>query len=364
MAEDEECRNCRSWEEDMYWNHFQCHQFSQILRSGFDRKLAIPEQFTKNFREKLPKSISLKGPSGSVWQAGLTTINDTVFVTQGWDEFANENLLEENDLLIFKYNGASCFDVQIFDGRSLCEKAASYFVKKCGHKDPDSACQQKRKIGESSADDIYTTTPLVKPISSSRATIKKIRRPIEEINASPLHASPNYLTEEFNPHLVPEDFSASAEEIDTKADVEQISPTTIVHDVPYISSRRYVTEEEKRNIVQLAQEVVTSNGFVVIMRPTHVSRKFYMSIPSSWMSKHDYSFERQDIILRMGDDLWHTKYNYQKSKNSGGLSSGWKNFVATHNLQEHDVCVFEPGDRIKDAIVLDVLIFRVHPEGP
>ncbi|WCJ35342.1 AP2/B3-like transcriptional factor family protein [Euphorbia peplus] len=355
MAEDEECR---SWEEDMYWNHFHCHQFSQILRPGFDRKLAIPEQFTKNLREKLPKSISLKGPSGSVWQATLTTLNHTVFVTQGWDEFANENLLEENDLLTFKYNGSSCFDVLIFDGRSMCEKAASYFVKKCGHKDQDSACQQKRKIGESSADDIYTTTPFVKPISSSRATTKKIRRPIQEI-----YASPNFPTEEINPHHVPEDFSASAEEIDTKADIEHISPTTIVHDVPYISSRRFITEEEKRNVVQLGQEVVTSNGFMIIMKPTHVSRRFYMSIPSSWMTKHGYAFEKQDVILRRGEDLWHTKYYYQKSKNNGGLSSGWKNFAVTNSLQEYDVCVFEPGEPTKDAIVLDVSIFRVHPEG-
>ncbi|XP_065847736.1 B3 domain-containing protein REM16-like isoform X2 [Euphorbia lathyris] len=373
MAEGE-CGNCRSWEEDIYWNHFQSHQFALVLRAGFKRTLAIPEEFTKNLREKLPKSVSLKGPSGSVWQVGLTTFSDTVFLNHGWDEFANDNLLEENDLLNFKYNGASCFDVQIFDGRKgLCEKAAPYFVKKCGHKDQDSGSQGKRKIGESSGDDIYTTTPSGKP-NKFRATTKKIRRPIEEINVSPMHASPNLPTEEINIsplHAslnlpteeinppVHEDFSASAEEIDTKPDIEHIDPN-IVHDVPFISSRRYITEEEKRNVVELAQTAVTSNGFMTIMKPTHVSRRFYMSIPSSWMTKHAHSLEKQDVLLRVDDCTWHTKYYYQKSKNNGGLSSGWKNFATAQNLQEYDVCVFEPADRINDAIVLDVKVFHVH----
>jgi hypothetical protein len=41
--------------------------------------------------------------------------------------------LKENDFLVFKYNGESHFEVLIFGGESLCEKAASYFVRKCGH---------------------------------------------------------------------------------------------------------------------------------------------------------------------------------------------------------------------------------------
>lgn len=82
------------------------------------------------------------------------------------------------------------------------------------------------------------------------------------------------------------------------------------------------------------------------------------------MTKQSISLETQDVILRIGDDMWRIKYYYQKSKHSGGLSTGWKKFVMAHNLQEHDVCVFEPGNRINDALVLDVYIFRVHQEGP
>lgn len=358
---EEACRDCRSWEEDMYWTHFQCLHFSQFLRPGFKRQLAIPEQFTRNLRKKLPKLVTLKGPSGSTWQVGLTTNDDTVFFNHGWEEFVNDHFLQDKDLLIFKYNGDSCFDVLMFDGQSLCEKAASYFVRKCGHREPDSGCQTKRKFGENSvegtlpspedvggssppeksANNDFDTTPLRQPINF-RDNIKKTRR---EIEFNPIHEEP----------------STSFEEIEIKPDIEHISPS-IVHNVPYISSRRLITEEQKQNALQLAQAALTREGFMVVMKPTHVYRRFYMSIPALWMSKNLTSLEKQDVILRMKDNIWKTKFYYQKSKNSGGLSSGWKGFAMANELQEFDVCVFEPANRVNNTIVLDVNIFRVLHE--
>lgn len=47
----------------------------------------------------------------------------------GWKEFVDEHYVEENDVLVFKYDGNSCFDVLIFD-QSGCEKEASYFVRR------------------------------------------------------------------------------------------------------------------------------------------------------------------------------------------------------------------------------------------
>lgn len=202
---------------------------------------AIPEQFTKNLKGNLPTLISLKGPSGGVWQVNLTKINGTTFFCYGWDEFANDNLLEENDLLIFKYNGASCFDVLIFDGQSLCEKAASYFVRKCGHRD-DSVSLLKRKIRENSAnattpsprdfngtptleksanDDMYT--PLSRKPISSRSTTKKIRRPIEEINPAPVYE------EEITPAPVPQEEITPnpQEEINPPVPQEEIDPAPV-----------------------------------------------------------------------------------------------------------------------------------------
>ena len=98
---------------------------------------AIPKKFSNNLKNKLPELVTLKGPGGGAWRVGITTIDDTWFFKHGWQEFVNDHGLAEHDLLIFKYNGESHFEVLIFDGQSLCEKEFSYFVKKCGHKRDD-----------------------------------------------------------------------------------------------------------------------------------------------------------------------------------------------------------------------------------
>ncbi|KAI9201674.1 hypothetical protein LWI28_027194 [Acer negundo] len=73
------CNGCVSWEEEMYWSHFQCKHFIQYLHTGFDQQLdiqmkevkervfAIPEKFARNLKKKLGETLSLKGPSGNTW---------------------------------------------------------------------------------------------------------------------------------------------------------------------------------------------------------------------------------------------------------------------------------------------------------
>lgn len=78
----------------------------------------------------MPQDVSLKGPSGAVWNIMLTTRDDIVYFADGWQQFAKDHALKENDFLVFKYNGESVFEVLVFDRESLCEKATSYFVGK------------------------------------------------------------------------------------------------------------------------------------------------------------------------------------------------------------------------------------------
>lgn len=112
----------------------------------------IPLKFSENLRKKLPEIVTLKGPSGNTWQVELSTNEDIMFFRHGWEEFVKDHFLEEKDLLIFKYNGDSCFDVLMIDGQSLCEKEASYFVRKCRHGEHDRVVQTKRKAVEGSAE--------------------------------------------------------------------------------------------------------------------------------------------------------------------------------------------------------------------
>lgn len=93
---------------------------------------AIPEKFAKKLRDKLAGTVVLRGPSGCVWDVNLTAKGHNLLLRGGgWKEFVEDHSLEENDILFFKYNGRSRFDVLIFDKESFCEKESSYFVKKC-----------------------------------------------------------------------------------------------------------------------------------------------------------------------------------------------------------------------------------------
>ncbi|CAK7347628.1 unnamed protein product [Dovyalis caffra] len=293
---EETCEDCRSWEEELYWTHFQCTHFSQILDAGFVHQLPIPEKFSNHLKKKLPENVILKGPSGSTWQVELTTDDDTMFFKRGWEQFVKDHFLEEKDLLIFKYNGESYFDVLIFDGQSLCEKAASYFVRKCGHRERDSFVQTKRKTVEDSAEvtigcpqdglggtpeksaDGYIYKTPVRNTVISKAINKKTRREIKFSKPIQTRQSVRY-----------EEPSSNAEEIETKPDVQHIPISA-----PYESSRRMVAEEDKLRALRLAQTAQTNEGFVVVMKPTHVYRKFYMVIPSGWTTRHFRTLEKKN----------------------------------------------------------------------
>jgi len=93
---------------------------------------ALPKTFSDNLKNKLPANVTLKGPSGVVWDIGLTTRDDKVYSTDGWQQFVKDHSLKQNDFLVFKYNGESLFEVLIFHGESFCEKAASYFILERG----------------------------------------------------------------------------------------------------------------------------------------------------------------------------------------------------------------------------------------
>lgn len=81
-------------------------------------------------------------------------------------------------------------------------------------------------------------------------------------------------------------------------------------------------------------------------------------IPTQWVTKN-LALRNQDIILRVGSDEWPAKFNFTPSRQCGGLTSGWKHFSIDNNLEEFDVCVFEPVTKSSGPVVLEVKIFRV-----
>ncbi|CAJ2675506.1 unnamed protein product [Trifolium pratense] len=145
------------------------------------RQDALPKTFSNNVKKKLPENVTLRGPSRVVWKVGLTTRGDTLYFTNGWQQFVKDHSLKENDFLVFKYKGESHFEVLIFDGESLCEKTASYFVGKCR----PAQTEQGGSKAKDTASNGGVETPLVVPIGTNNG---------KTCNAGVESASPEKLT--------------------------------------------------------------------------------------------------------------------------------------------------------------------------
>ncbi|KAM3710511.1 hypothetical protein ACJW31_01G035100 [Castanea mollissima] len=365
----ETCKDWSKWAEDIYWTHFQTIHFSQYLLGDYDRQLAIPKKFVDNLKKKLPQSVTLKGPSGLTWDVELKTIDDTLFFNHGWQEFVKDHSLEETDLLVFRYNGWSQFDVLIFDGKNLCEKGDSYFVRKCGPTEHDNGCLTKKKIREGSIDDVNTPlddgvrcpSPL-NYVSDDSATAPSEQYIISLVGKRTRQSAKSVGRKE--PATCGEGMKSTASDgkpLNTY-DVE-CSPTIKngAQGQQYASNRRLVTEDEIKDALLLAQAASSDDTYLAVMRPTHVYKKFFLYIPLEWAANH-LSLENQEIYLRYKNDTWRARYNHNQARGYGGITSGWKHFVIDNNLEELDVCLFKAAGQMDGSTILDVSIFRVVQE--
>ncbi|XP_058731657.1 uncharacterized protein LOC131603372 [Vicia villosa] len=174
---------CKAWEEDIYWTHFQFIHFTRFLRSDFDQQLELPKTFSDNIKKNLPESVTLKGPGGMLWNIELTTRDNTLYLTHGWQQFVKEHSLKENDFLVFKYNGESLFEVLTFDGESLCEKAACYFVRKCQHAvntEQGGGCSSPKRDSDNSVEEVKTPNGVDEGVSPEKSLhLNSIRVPLD-----------------------------------------------------------------------------------------------------------------------------------------------------------------------------------------
>ncbi|MCD7469810.1 hypothetical protein HAX54_009060 [Datura stramonium] len=290
---------------------------------------AFPQKFAKNLRAKLKDYVSLKGPSGATWSVGLTGNENSLFLKHGWKEFVDAHSLVEGDLLIFKYNGNSQFDVLVFDRQNSCEKEAAYFVKKCEHADVASGSKTKRPTPERND----TTSE-----SSSS----------EQANESSSH-------EEFEGSATKKPKLASAPTSSARVNANLRSKKIKSTSSRFCGDTLKLTSDRQKAL-ELATAAATPNSFLVVMRRSHVSTKFYMTVPSEWARKH-LPPTNLDVTLRVRENTW--QVDFVHTPHGGALTGpGWRNFVLDNFLEKFVVCVFNLVSGEDPAKILDVSIFR------
>ncbi|XP_031499721.1 B3 domain-containing protein Os01g0723500-like [Nymphaea colorata] len=111
-AEENECDGS-SWKKP---------QFFKVLFENFRESLKIPPAFLKHLRVGESGAAIVKDHAGRTWDVKLLRMGDRIVFEEGWKKFVEENGLDTNDFLVFRYDGELHFTVTIFD-KSCVEKS-------------------------------------------------------------------------------------------------------------------------------------------------------------------------------------------------------------------------------------------------
>ncbi|KAJ0970722.1 hypothetical protein J5N97_018681 [Dioscorea zingiberensis] len=303
------CKHCKEWEEHYYWNHLKAKGmcFFKVMDSGFSQGLLIPEKFAKKFKGKLPGILNLRSPSGNLWSVRLLNVPGALLIKDGWKVFVDAHHVEENDVLVFKYDGNSCFDVLMFN-QSECENEASYFVR-CSNNNLEENQVKEEDNNEASSDTLEERCCSEEHRHDKRTSpgVQKNRTNYRRRNTKPGSSkNTNYATQS-------------------------------------VLKRRQITSAEEEKALQAAKAFVTVKpSFIVVMCRSHVFKRFFMTVPSYFASLH-FKAKNQNVILRVPGRIeeWHVRYASHGHNSSGFEGKVWQSFVLDNNLYEGDACVFE-----------------------
>ncbi|CAD5193431.1 unnamed protein product [Musa acuminata subsp. malaccensis] len=95
--------------------------------------LKIPPAFRVHLENESLGMVSLRGPSGKIWDVELVDSSNGLRFESGWKEFVVDHAMEIGDFLVFRLEGCSCFSVLVFDA-TACEKEVAFLaMPSCGN---------------------------------------------------------------------------------------------------------------------------------------------------------------------------------------------------------------------------------------
>ncbi|XP_016454036.1 B3 domain-containing protein REM10-like isoform X2 [Nicotiana tabacum] len=162
--------------------------FFKPIQPGFKHALKIPKGFMKYLKGHELEHVVLRR-AGKKW---LVKVNDYQFKT-GWGEFAEENVLQLGDMLVFRHEGNVEFEVIIFDS-SQCDREYAEYLQE----EEEAATRTFGEISKNfefedtnnytsipSGDRLYGSLPSTScPLSHSRAIDDVIEIPSLNIKSS------------------------------------------------------------------------------------------------------------------------------------------------------------------------------------
>ncbi|KAG9440776.1 hypothetical protein H6P81_020941 [Aristolochia fimbriata] len=326
--------------------------------------MTIPTAFVRSHLRRLPPStftLSIHG-SPKEWIVSYVKGIACALGGTGWMKFVWDNNLEENDALLFELDlQRRNFVVQIF--RVVEQTVPLIWVGK----EPKFGLHGSRF--SSIADKKRKTRAGSSSIPVNPEEFEEDEEEGEEEEETEAEEEEEEETEAEEEEVEDEEEEVEeeeeeAEEEDNTVEDNEAPANDRCSPYPFIikSGRRPVTEEEEERAIMAARSVQPANPyFLLIMRKSHVSKRYYLTIPSPFVKANPAIFMEtsQPVFLRTSSGRTHLVFSARRRGNYQRVfDKGWSDFVLKNNLEQGDMLVFEHCNT-EAKTTFDVRLFRV-----
>ncbi|KAK4752123.1 hypothetical protein SAY87_020921 [Trapa incisa] len=384
-----------------------------LLSTIKEKRLRIPENFLRKFRDELSHVATLHVSDGHIWRVGVRKADNKFWFHDGWEDFSDHYSIGVGYFLIFRYEGNSIFNVYIYN---LTTSEISYQPHGHGPAGGEQYHQVRRYTpwnemeDEESSDALdsaaqYRATPdsLKKKGANSSSSIDQLSLS-QSFNPTPLQSlfngnvhPPAKNVLQLHPAVRPTAQEAlysggvrvkspeeegkmlpqgeegkktkkrgrkkrkigSNEPIPSNEPNEE-SETRYKFYASASTRKRTVTAEERERAINAAKMYEPHNPFCrVVLRPSYLYRGCIMYLPSCFAEKHLTRVSGFIKLQRADGKQWPVRCLYKGGR--AKLSQGWYDFSLENNLEEGDVCIFELI--AAREIILKVTTFRVMDDA-
>ncbi|KAJ4827437.1 hypothetical protein Tsubulata_011090 [Turnera subulata] len=313
------------------------------------KKLIIPPSFSRGV--ELSDYVTLNVPGdGGAWIVGVTKTNEDILFDKDWPEFVKHYSIEPGNLLVFGYEGQSCFNVRIFND-TACEiqypcGTGSPFTEEQQHlPDPEEHCED----GNASLDVLQSnpssgevggepsqmeTPPLKRNLTSSQGINKRQKMDNQELDQKGISKS--------------EKVQEAEKEDCFKKHKKEVQP-----DAPSRCAKGL--SPEKGSAIQAAKMFNPRNPSSTLILRSHHVKRFLAYLPCKF-ARNYLSGLHGHIKFRLLDGREWSIRAIAKPCKGLSISKGFQEFVKDNNLKQGDVCVLEKI--MEENGVLLVTIFR------
>ncbi|KAJ1693271.1 hypothetical protein LUZ63_009969 [Rhynchospora breviuscula] len=319
--------------------------FTKLLDEEFSRCLRISKQTLGTTKEAFTNktAITVISPNGR-YEIDFKISEEEVVLEKGWPEFRRAHHLCKTDKLTFYCGCPDSFIVHIHDknGNSILRGSRSSKTETV-----------KKQRCNTKTHDVPSTTQGAVTISSGSSSASIAAK--GQISGDKRHG--------FSVERESATSDSSESEDGDRRVIIQLKRT-------FISSRREVTDTEKRKALRAAEcfqsATATSRPcFLKVMKETNVYKHFSFVIPVEFARENLPSpFTKISLQLSGRTEKWevHCRCNVTKAQQLWRIMGGWGQFTFDNNLEKHDVCVFVLKEKDLSQATMNVHIFRVVEE--